>query len=150
MAGMGEKPAMRSGPWSWIVRTQALTGQPFFSLQAFAEHAKDTRDWPLYSVYQQLEPQPLLQTITENPVPLMRKVARGVEFFLKDLGGFIPLPVVVIILVAMAVLIGCSAFFSASEAALFSLRAVDRRALAAGNSSGRTRPGVGQTRRSCR
>ena len=35
-------------------------------------------------------------------------------------------------LIAMAVLIGCSAFFSASEAALFSLRAADRRTLASG------------------
>jgi len=38
-------------------------------------------------------------------------------------------------LIAMAVLIGCSAFFSASEAALFSLRARDINRLANGNSS---------------
>lgn len=41
-------------------------------------------------------------------------------------------------LVAMAVLIGCSGFFSASEAALFSLRAGDRRSLAAGSKAQRT------------
>ena len=35
-------------------------------------------------------------------------------------------------LIAMAVLIGCSAYFSASEAALFSLRPADRRSLAGG------------------
>lgn len=40
-------------------------------------------------------------------------------------------------LIAMAVLIGCSAFFSASEAALFSLRPVDRRTLASGNTGQR-------------
>lgn len=40
-------------------------------------------------------------------------------------------------LVAMVVLIGCSAFFSASEAALFTLRASDRRALASGNTAQR-------------
>jgi putative hemolysin len=38
-------------------------------------------------------------------------------------------------LIAMGVLIGCSAFFSASEAALFYLRRADRRALMAGNPS---------------
>ena len=41
-------------------------------------------------------------------------------------------------LLAMVVLIGCSAFFSASEAALFSLRAVDRRVLSEGSSSQQT------------
>lgn len=41
-------------------------------------------------------------------------------------------------LVAMAFLIGCSAFFSASEAALFSLRPVDRRSLLDGSTSERT------------
>ncbi len=36
-------------------------------------------------------------------------------------------------LIAMIILVGCSAFFSASEAALFCLRRKDRRLLAAGN-----------------
>ena len=40
-------------------------------------------------------------------------------------------------LCAMAVLVGCSAFFSASEAALFSLRPADRHALANGSRSQR-------------
>jgi CBS domain containing-hemolysin-like protein len=40
-------------------------------------------------------------------------------------------------LIAMAILIACSGFFSASEAALFSLRGRDRNDLAAGNSSQR-------------
>ncbi len=40
-------------------------------------------------------------------------------------------------LIAMAVLIGCSAFFSASEAALFSLRPADRHALSNGTRSQR-------------
>ena len=41
-------------------------------------------------------------------------------------------------LVAMVVLIGCSAFFSASEAALFSLRPSDRRTMAEGSTAQRT------------
>ena len=45
-------------------------------------------------------------------------------------------------LVAMAALIGCSAFFSASEAALFSLRPLDRRLLAGGNPAQRTAAGL--------
>ena len=40
-------------------------------------------------------------------------------------------------LLTMVVLIGCSAFFSASEAALFSLRGPDRRLMATGNSAER-------------
>ena len=45
-------------------------------------------------------------------------------------------------LVAMAVLLGCSAFFSASEAALFYLRRPERRLLAAGNRSQRIAAGL--------
>lgn len=41
-------------------------------------------------------------------------------------------------LIAMVVLIGCSAFFSASEAALFSLRPMDRRVLKSGTRSQRS------------
>ena len=45
-------------------------------------------------------------------------------------------------LVAMALLLGCSAFFSTSEAALFYLRRSDRRGLAAGNRSQRIAAGL--------
>jgi putative hemolysin len=47
------------------------------------------------------------------------------------------LPDVVPWLIAMIILMGCSAFFSASEAALFYLRRADRRALVAGTPSQR-------------
>ena len=45
-------------------------------------------------------------------------------------------------LAAMALLLGCSAFFSTSEAALFYLRRSDRRGLAAGNRSQRIAAGL--------
>ena len=45
-------------------------------------------------------------------------------------------------LLTMAVLIGCSAFFSASEAALFSLRAADRRLMSLGTRAERIAEGL--------
>ena len=46
-------------------------------------------------------------------------------------------------LITMVVLVGCSGFFSASEAALFYLRREDRRALAIGSPSQRVAERLG-------
>jgi len=85
----------------WAMRTQGLTGQPVFSLQAYAEHVKDTRDWPQYSVYRQLEPQPLPHTLISDPEPILRKVGRGVKFFFGDLTNFIPMALLMILVVGL-------------------------------------------------
>jgi len=74
----------------WTVRNIQVTGQPFFSLQAQAELVKMTPDWPGYSVYKQLEPQPLWQTLQEQPRAVLSKVTHGLWFFLKDHHRFMP------------------------------------------------------------
>ncbi len=74
----------------WAVRNAALTGDPFFSLQARAEHLKDTARWPGYSVYRSLAPENLLRTLVHDPVPVLRKTARGLRFYLTGLGGLLP------------------------------------------------------------
>ncbi len=77
----------------WAIRNLQVTGQPFFSLQTYAEHVKDTRAWPGYTVYRQLEPQPFFETMTVDPLPVLRKVGRGMKFFFRDLPRLVPLPV---------------------------------------------------------
>ena len=77
----------------WLIRNARVSGQPFFALQSHAEHVKMTAAWPDYSVYRQLEPQPLLRSLTEDPLPLLRKIARGFRFFAFQLGGLLPWPV---------------------------------------------------------
>ena len=89
----------------WAVRNLALTGHPFFSLQGHAELVKDTRAWPGYDVYRQLEPQPLVQTFVADPVPVLRKAARGVEFFVRGLGAFAPLPLILVFGVGLILLL---------------------------------------------
>jgi hypothetical protein len=76
----------------WAVRNFRLTGQPFFSLQAQAELVKDTQTWPDYSVYKQLEPQPVSRALTQDPLPLVRKTARGLKFYARHLARLWPWP----------------------------------------------------------
>jgi hypothetical protein len=79
-----------TGPWA--VRNARLTGNPWFSLQTQAEMVKDTRTWPAYDVYRQLEPQPAWRALRDNPLPIARKTARGVRFFLRELPALAPWP----------------------------------------------------------
>ncbi len=82
-----------AGPWA--VRNALLTGDPLFSLQSRAEHLKDTRTFPEYQVYRQLEPQPLLPTLLADPEPVARKTVRGLRFFRAEQGAFMP-PVITV------------------------------------------------------
>ncbi len=91
----------------WAIRNLQVTGQPAFSLQTYAEHVKDTRAWPGYSVYRQLEPQPFFETMTTDPVPTLRKVGRGMKFFYRDMHRLAPL----LVLITLAV--GALAFLAA-------------------------------------
>ena len=74
----------------WAVRNYRLTGDAFFSLQGQAELVKMTPAWPEYSVYRQLDPQPALESMRATPVPILRKIARGVKFQILNLGRFLP------------------------------------------------------------
>ena len=91
----------------WAIRNLQVTGQPVFSLQTYAEHVKDTRAWPGYTVYRQLEPQPFFETMTSDPVPVLRKVGRGMKFFWRDLPRLVPL------LVLLGLACGALAFLAA-------------------------------------
>jgi hypothetical protein len=74
----------------WLIRNARLTGQPFFTLQAQAELVKDTRTWPGYEVYRQLSPQPMVTVLRSDPMPVLRKFARGVKFYVRDSRRFFP------------------------------------------------------------
>jgi len=84
----------------WSLRNLELTGQPFFTLQSAAEAAKDTRTFPGYSVYQGLEPQPLLTFAVEHAEPLARKIVRGLRFYLENMPRFLAWPWLLVILAA--------------------------------------------------
>ena len=80
----------------WAARNLRLTGQPFFSLQGQAELIKDTTTWPQYSVYKQLTPQPASIVLTQDPLPILRKLARGLKFFTTNLPRLLPWPFLVL------------------------------------------------------
>ena len=74
----------------WLVRNTRLAGDPFFSVQAAAELAKDTRAWPGYDVYRQLEPQPPLRALRDYPGAVARKTARGLRFYAQEFPALLP------------------------------------------------------------
>jgi hypothetical protein len=74
----------------WTVRNWSLTGQPFFTLQGYAEHLKGTDAWPGYTIYRSLSPEPLRDSVSRDPGPILAKVRRGLRFFLTDLGRWMP------------------------------------------------------------
>ncbi len=79
-----------AGPWA--VRNARLTGSPVFSVQAHAELVKDTRVFPGYDVYRQLEPQPTAAVLAEHLEPVARKTWRGLRFFRQEAGALLPPP----------------------------------------------------------
>ncbi len=87
----------------WLLRNHQLTGNPFFTLQSQSELVKDTRTWPEYSVYRQLEPQPLLKVLSEDPVPILRKFVRGLKFYFRSLGCLFPWVGLVVMALALMV-----------------------------------------------
>lgn len=88
----------------WAARNALLAGNPWFSLQTQAELVKDTRAWPGYDVYRQLEPQPAWKVLRDDPAPVARKAARGVRFFLRELPSLAPWP----LLLALALAAGAA------------------------------------------
>lgn len=68
----------------WAIRNTVLTGDPFFSVQAYAEHLKDTTHHPGYSVYLGLEPRSLPASLVEDPLPVLKKTYRGLRFYWRE------------------------------------------------------------------
>ncbi len=87
----------------WLLRNTQLTGNPVFTLQSQSELVKDTRLWPDYSVYRQLQPQPLLKVLSEDPAPILRKFVRGLKFYFQNLGRLFPWVGLVVMALALMV-----------------------------------------------
>lgn len=86
----------------WLARNARVAGDPFFSVQSAAELAKDTRAWPGYDVYRQLEPQPPLRALREYPEAVARKTARGLRFYAREFPALLPWAVPSLLLVGAA------------------------------------------------
>lgn len=86
----------------WLARNARVAGDPFFSVQAAAELAKDTRAWPGYDVYRQLDPQPPLRALREYPEAVARKAARGLRFYAQEFPALLPWAVPVLLVVGAA------------------------------------------------
>lgn len=85
----------------WVVRNLRLAGDPWFNVQAQAELVKDTRTWPGYDVYRQLEPQPAWRVLADDPVPVARKFARGARFYAQSWPGLVAWPVALVLLITV-------------------------------------------------
>jgi hypothetical protein len=76
----------------WLVRNQRVCGQPLFTLQAHAEHLKQTGDWPDYTIYRSLSPEPFAETLSQRPSLMLQKGRAGLKFFVPAGGRFFPWP----------------------------------------------------------
>lgn len=85
----------------WAVRNLRLAGDPWFNVQAQAELVKDTRTWPGYDVYRQLEPQPTWRVLADDPVPVARKFARGVRFYARSWPRLVAWPVALVLVITV-------------------------------------------------
>lgn len=79
----------------WAVRNAAVTGHPFFSLQAHAEHLKETSDHPGMSIYLGLEPESLRESLERDPGLLLRKGIDGALYQVARLDNWLPWPLLV-------------------------------------------------------
>jgi len=75
----------------WWIRTALLTGHPFFTLQAYAEHLKQTPAWPGYAIYGSLSPESLWHTLRHDPGLVLDKTLAGLRYYLTRLDGWLPL-----------------------------------------------------------
>ena len=75
----------------WWIRTATVTGHPFFTLQAYAEHLKQTPAWPGYSIYASLSPESFWHTLRHDPDLILHKTLAGLRYYLTRLDGWLPL-----------------------------------------------------------
>jgi len=85
----------------WTVRNWKVTGDPFFSLQSHAEHRKDTAALAGVSPYLTMDPESLTTTLLRDPVPILRKTARGLLYQVDHLRRWLPWPLLLAGLVAV-------------------------------------------------
>jgi len=82
----------------WWIRNAVLCGDPLFTLQAYAEHLKQTPAWPGYSIYASLSPESFWHTLGHDPGLILRKALAGLRYYATRLDAWLP-----------AVLWGCGA-----------------------------------------
>lgn len=76
----------------WAARNAAVAGSPFFSLQVYAEHLKETPAHPGYDVYRSLSPEPFWSTLAREPGVVAAKTAAGLRYFAARAGRWLPWP----------------------------------------------------------
>ncbi len=76
----------------WLIRNAVVAGNPFFTLQAWGEHLKQTPEWPDYSIYRSLSPESLAQTLRERPEIVAAKLRVGLRYFAARSGQWLPWP----------------------------------------------------------
>lgn len=80
--------ALLMAPW-WI-RNLAVTGQPFFALQTYAEHLKGTADLPGYAAYLGGRPEWFGATLLRQPDLLLGKSGAGLLYYAARLDNWLP------------------------------------------------------------
>ena len=85
----------------WAVRNVIVTGDPFFSLQAHAEHLKGTSEFSSSSPYQSLSPENFVTTIERAPQLILRKTISGVRYQAKHLNKWLSWPLLIAGMMAM-------------------------------------------------
>lgn len=74
----------------WWIRNLVVTGQPFFALQAYAEHLKGTAQLPGYAAYLRESPEWLGATLLRQPGLLLGKTGAGLVYYLARLDNWLP------------------------------------------------------------
>lgn len=91
----GRALAASAGAWAallapWWIRNLLVTGNPVFTLQAYAEHLKQTPDWPGYAIYGSLQPETIWQTLARTPATMLDKTLAGLRYYLARLDDWLP------------------------------------------------------------
>ncbi|MBA4378072.1 MAG: hypothetical protein C0395_05370 [Gemmatimonas sp.] len=80
--------ALLMAPW-WL-RNLVVTGQPFFALQAYAEHLKGTAELPGFAAYLRERPEWFGATLLRQPGVLLDKTGAGLVYFASRLDNWLP------------------------------------------------------------
>ena len=74
----------------WLIRNAAVTGNPVFALQNYAEHLKNTPDHPGMSAYLNTEPESFAASLRRDPSLILRKAGDGVVYQVSRADNWIP------------------------------------------------------------
>lgn len=96
LTGCRGRPLLRTAAvWAllmtpWWLRNLVVTGQPFFALQAYAEHLKGTAELPGYAAYLRERPEWFGATLLRQPGLLLGKCGAGLVYFAARLDNWLP------------------------------------------------------------